>query len=179
MAFVRIRTIKGQQYRFLEERWRENGKVRSRSKSLGPVDGRKKKAKIDWLGSLMGGAFTLGPHVLKRGTGSPKYRDRSRESGRTRQVRAAKLAGIYRQFGVDMWRGQAMRATMALLTSEQRQEMWERQRSVGRQAAEERRSSAKERQDQETVRAFRDFEQRAAARVAQAQQTTVPPAPSP
>jgi hypothetical protein len=38
MAFTRIRTIKGRQYRYLEERWREGGKVRSRSISLGPTD---------------------------------------------------------------------------------------------------------------------------------------------
>ena len=39
MAFVRIRTIKGRQYRYREERWREGGKVRSRSTCLGPVEG--------------------------------------------------------------------------------------------------------------------------------------------
>ena len=39
MAFTRIRTIKGRDYRYLEERWREGGKVRSRSTCLGPVDG--------------------------------------------------------------------------------------------------------------------------------------------
>src|ERR1043166_1262669 len=149
MAFVRIRTIKGQQYRFLEERWREGGKVRSRSKSLGPVDGRKKK--IAWLASLLGGGVALGPHIVKYGTGSPRYRNRTNESGRMRQMREAKVAGIYRQFGVDMSSGQAMRATMALLTSEQRQEMWERLRSVGREARERQRSPAKERAHREAV----------------------------
>jgi hypothetical protein len=39
MAFTRIRTIKGRDYRYLEERWREGGKVCSRSTSLGPVGG--------------------------------------------------------------------------------------------------------------------------------------------
>ncbi len=39
MAFIRIRMIKGRQYRYREERWREGGKVRSRSICLGPVDG--------------------------------------------------------------------------------------------------------------------------------------------
>ncbi|MGA8906043.1 MAG: hypothetical protein WB524_00375 [Acidobacteriaceae bacterium] len=38
MSFTRIRTIKGRRYRYLEERWRENGKVCSRSISLGPLD---------------------------------------------------------------------------------------------------------------------------------------------
>jgi hypothetical protein len=39
MSFVRIRTIKGRRYRYKETRWREGGKVRSRSESLGPADG--------------------------------------------------------------------------------------------------------------------------------------------
>jgi len=39
VAFIRIRTIKGKQYRYREERWREGGKVRSRSTCLGPVGG--------------------------------------------------------------------------------------------------------------------------------------------
>lgn len=37
--FERIRTIKGKRYRYLEKRWRENGKVRSQSWCLGRVDG--------------------------------------------------------------------------------------------------------------------------------------------
>lgn len=39
MSFVRIRTINGRKYRYEEARWREGGKVRSRSRSLGPIDG--------------------------------------------------------------------------------------------------------------------------------------------
>jgi hypothetical protein len=39
MAFIRIRTIKGRRYRYREHRWRENGKVMSKSESLGPEDG--------------------------------------------------------------------------------------------------------------------------------------------
>lgn len=35
MAFTRIRTINGKQYRYLEERYRQGGKVRSRSTYLG------------------------------------------------------------------------------------------------------------------------------------------------
>lgn len=38
MAFERIRTIKGRQYRYREERWREGGKVRSKSTYLGRVE---------------------------------------------------------------------------------------------------------------------------------------------
>jgi hypothetical protein len=37
MAFTRVRTIKGKQYRYLEERWREGKKVRSRSTFLGAI----------------------------------------------------------------------------------------------------------------------------------------------
>ena len=39
MAFVRIPKIKGRHYRYREERWRDGGKVRSRSICLGPVGG--------------------------------------------------------------------------------------------------------------------------------------------
>ena len=35
MSFIRTRTINGRQYRYLEERYREGGKVRSKSKYLG------------------------------------------------------------------------------------------------------------------------------------------------
>lgn len=38
--FLRIRIINGRQYLYAEERWREDGKVRSRSRCLGPVGGR-------------------------------------------------------------------------------------------------------------------------------------------
>ena len=37
--FTRIKTVKGHRYLMLERRWREQGKVRSQSWSLGPVDG--------------------------------------------------------------------------------------------------------------------------------------------
>jgi hypothetical protein len=37
MAFERTRTINGNQYRYREERWREGGKVRSKSTYLGKV----------------------------------------------------------------------------------------------------------------------------------------------
>lgn len=40
MAFIRIRTINGKQYEYLEERYREGGKVRTRSVYLGPVSKR-------------------------------------------------------------------------------------------------------------------------------------------
>jgi hypothetical protein len=35
VSFVRTRTIKNQKYRYLETRWREGGKVRSKSVYLG------------------------------------------------------------------------------------------------------------------------------------------------
>jgi hypothetical protein len=38
MTFARIRSINGRRYRYEEERWREGGKVRSRSRCLGPID---------------------------------------------------------------------------------------------------------------------------------------------
>lgn len=39
MAFNRIRTINGRRYLYEEIRWRDGGKVLSRSRSLGPIDG--------------------------------------------------------------------------------------------------------------------------------------------
>jgi hypothetical protein len=38
MTFKRIRTINGRQYGYEEVRWRENGKVKSQSRCLGPID---------------------------------------------------------------------------------------------------------------------------------------------
>ena len=59
MAFTRIRTINGKQYRYLEERWREGGKVRSRSISLGPADG-------GWLRRQMGQSFGVDWDAIAR-----------------------------------------------------------------------------------------------------------------
>lgn len=39
MAFIRTRTIKGRQYVYREERWREDGKVRSKSTLLRKLGG--------------------------------------------------------------------------------------------------------------------------------------------
>ncbi len=49
--FIRIRTIKGRQYRYAEERWREGKRVRSRSTFLGAVNRRTKEG---WLKSQLG-----------------------------------------------------------------------------------------------------------------------------
>lgn len=47
MSFERIRKIGNHEYRYLETRWREGGKVKSKSKYLGRVDGgQKKKNKV-------------------------------------------------------------------------------------------------------------------------------------
>ena len=48
--FIRIRTIKGRQYRYAEQRWREGKRVRSRSSYLGAVVGAKKS----WLKRQLG-----------------------------------------------------------------------------------------------------------------------------
>jgi hypothetical protein len=49
MSFIRTREIKGKLYRYEETRWREGGKVRSRSVSLGPVS-----SDEGWLRRQMG-----------------------------------------------------------------------------------------------------------------------------
>jgi len=38
MSFRRIRRINGRQYLYEEDRWREGGKIKSRSRCLGPID---------------------------------------------------------------------------------------------------------------------------------------------
>ena len=45
MAWERIREVNGRHYIYLEERYREGGKVRSRSTYLGVVGGKRKKVK--------------------------------------------------------------------------------------------------------------------------------------
>lgn len=52
MTFTRIRTINGRRYRYEESRWREGSKVRSRSRSLGPIDAGAGKRKRSWTGLL-------------------------------------------------------------------------------------------------------------------------------
>jgi hypothetical protein len=54
MSFVRTRTIKGKQYLYEETRWREGGKVRSRSVSLGPVHS---DAPGGWLRRQLGRSY--------------------------------------------------------------------------------------------------------------------------
>ncbi len=49
--FIRIRTIKGRQYRYAEARWREGKRVRSRSTFLGAVN---RRIKEGWLKSQLG-----------------------------------------------------------------------------------------------------------------------------
>jgi hypothetical protein len=52
MTFTRIRTINGHRYIYEEHRWREGGKVKSRSRSLGPVDGGGRRLKQERRGFL-------------------------------------------------------------------------------------------------------------------------------
>lgn len=54
MTFTRIRNINGHQYLYEEHRWREAGRVKSRSRSLGPIDGGgERKAKRRSSGGLL------------------------------------------------------------------------------------------------------------------------------
>jgi hypothetical protein len=53
MAFFRIvQRANGRRYLYEEVRWREGGKVRSRSRSLGPVDGGRSARKRRWSGII-------------------------------------------------------------------------------------------------------------------------------
>jgi hypothetical protein len=53
MAFLRIvQRANGRRYLYEEVRWREGGKVRSRSRSLGPIDGGETARKRRWSGII-------------------------------------------------------------------------------------------------------------------------------
>jgi len=92
MAFTRIRTIKGKQYEYLEERWREGGKVRSRSVCLGSVTGR---PKIDWTATLRSPGLSeeTMQHYLDQ--------DRDRQA-RADQARSNALDSLHQQFGLKV-----------------------------------------------------------------------------
>ena len=55
MAYEVIKTISGRQYRYLQETYRESGRVRTRNIYLGPVDGgvRRRGGVTDFLQSLV------------------------------------------------------------------------------------------------------------------------------
>lgn len=92
MAFTRIRTIKGKQYEYLEERWREGGRVRSRSVSLGPVAGR---PKIDLAATLRSPG--LSEETVQR------YLDQDRDrQARDDQARSIALDSLHQQFGLKV-----------------------------------------------------------------------------
>jgi hypothetical protein len=67
MASVVVKTVKGKRYRYLQRSYRVGGKVRTESKYLGPADGGKRRPKINWANTLMGG-LALGAYILKHGT---------------------------------------------------------------------------------------------------------------
>jgi hypothetical protein len=72
-----IKTIKGRRYRYQQSSKRVGGKVKTTSKYIGPVDGRKRRFKISWAATLMGG-LAFGAHLAKYGTKSPRYKDKLR-----------------------------------------------------------------------------------------------------
>jgi hypothetical protein len=46
VSYTVIKTINGRRYRYQQETYRQNGKVRTRSVYLGPVDGERRKGRI-------------------------------------------------------------------------------------------------------------------------------------
>lgn len=85
MAYIRTKTIKGKQYRYLQESYRSGGKVRTRSKYLGPV-GR------ELVGVALLGPLYIAALLLRRSAGDvtvdrPHYsKTRSRLDPRSEQA---------------------------------------------------------------------------------------------
>jgi hypothetical protein len=55
MSFVRVRNISGKPYSYLETRYRENGRVKSKSQYLGPLGGGKSNGPVSGSGGPRGG----------------------------------------------------------------------------------------------------------------------------
>ena len=100
MAFTRIRTIKGRDYRYLEERWREGGKVCSRSTSLGPVGGtvRRRKGVLGRIGEFITTNLQHG-HVFDMEALAREVQER--EQQKAAKV-AAGLAELHERFGLTL-----------------------------------------------------------------------------
>jgi len=91
MAFVRIRMIKGKPYRYHEERWREGGKVRSRSISLGPVGS---GGAPGWLRLQLGITHGLDWDAIER--------EENVRLGIEAQRHASHLGNLYLDFGLKL-----------------------------------------------------------------------------
>lgn len=59
-----IKTIRGRQYRYLNESKRVNGKVVTKSRYLGPVHPKRKRGP-GVLGQLLGGGLSIAAHAVK------------------------------------------------------------------------------------------------------------------
>lgn len=90
--FTRIRTIKGRRYRYLERRWREGGRVRSRSLCLGPVDG---GAQVAAPRRRRKGPLTALAELIAANSLSPE--ERGRVVDETALLREAKAADAARE----------------------------------------------------------------------------------
>jgi hypothetical protein len=100
MAFIRIRTIKGRDYRYLEERWREGGKVCSRSTSLGPVGGtvRRRKGVLGRIGEFITTNLQHG-HVFDMEALARE--EQEREQQKAAKI-AAGLAELHARYGLTL-----------------------------------------------------------------------------
>jgi hypothetical protein len=100
MAFTRIRTIKGRDYRYLEERWREGGKMCSRSICLGPVGGtvRRRKGVLRRVGEFITTNFQHG-HVFDMET---LAREAQEVEQRKEAMIAAGLAELHERYGFPL-----------------------------------------------------------------------------
>ncbi len=136
MSYTVIKTIGGRQYKYLQTSYRFGGKVRTKSIYLGPVGGVKRKKgggfpPVNPAGVVLG-AVKLGLYIAKNGTKSPRYSNKTHESGRTKSARDAKMRDLYKAYGIDTSSAPAFHATSSLLSAEQRVELMHRQAELGR-----------------------------------------------
>jgi hypothetical protein len=99
MAFTRIRTIKGRDYRYLEERWREGGKVCSRSTSLGPVGGTvRRKGVLRQIGDFITANFQH-EHIFDMEALAREEQERQQQKA---AKTAAALAELHERYGFSL-----------------------------------------------------------------------------
>jgi hypothetical protein len=94
MSFIRIRTIKNKKYRYEEKRWREGGKVRSRSVCLGAVGS---DEPVGWFRAQLGQAHGLDWDAIE------KQMLERQQAADAKQ--AAFTARVYTEFGMKVGSG--------------------------------------------------------------------------
>lgn len=118
-----IKTIKGRQY-WYEQTYRP-GRRTPLTRYIGPVNPVRKKKRGGGLPipnplDLVLYATVFATHIVKYGTGSPKYRSKNVRSGRARQAAQAAAKELFKSYGIDLSSAAAYRATIAHVSQEER-----------------------------------------------------------